>query len=115
MVDHSADDEEHAFWDELILNDDGTVDMDAVYAELHDYRVVAQNASRVYYDITCGLISKPNTLATAVISQANECAENITREEVFRVILAIDAGDMTMEDALAEYSDIMDEYENDSS
>ena len=105
----SIPDEERAFWDELILNDDGTVDIDAVYNELTDYRKMMYHASRVYYDITCGIISKPNTHSADVISQANECAENITREEFFRVILAIDTGDMTIEEALKEYSDVMDE------
>ena len=101
----SGDDELHAFWDELILNDDGTPDMEAIYDELADYYRLMHHAGRVYYDITCGLISKTNTHSSDVISQANECAENIKREEVLGVLEDIRDGEMTLEEAIEEYSD----------
>lgn len=97
--------EERDFWDEIILNDDGTVDLDAVYAELSDFRQLMHHASRVYYDITCGIISKPNTHSADVISQATECAEKITRDEVLDVLARIKAGDMTLNEAIEEYED----------
>lgn len=100
-----ADDELHAFWDELILNDDGTPDMEAVYAELFDYYQLMRHAARVYWDITCGRISKTNTHSADVISQANECAENIKREEVLGVLEDLRDGEMTLEEAIEEYTD----------
>jgi hypothetical protein len=95
--------EERQFWDEIILNDDGSVDIEAVYAELSDFRQLMHHASRVYYDITCGIISKPNTDSSDVISQANQCADDIKRDEILDVLEQIKSGDMTLDEALEEY------------
>lgn len=106
-------DEEREFWDELIFNDDGTVDLEAVYNELSDYRQLMHHASRVYYDITCGIISKPNTHSADVISQANECADRITREEIFHVLRDLETGAMTLDEALDEYTPDMEGSDDD--
>jgi len=43
-----------------------------VAAELHDYHVLLANVSKVYYHVTGGVISKPNTTSEAVIATADE-------------------------------------------
>lgn len=101
----SISDEEREFWDELIVNDDGTVDMDAVYNELHDYHLLAEHASRVYWELSCGRISKPNTHAADVISQVNECTESMKREDIAILLDQIKRGEMSLEEAIEEYDD----------
>lgn len=101
----SINDEEREFWDSLILNPDGTVNMDAVYDELSDYRQMMYHTSRVYYDITCGMISKPNTHSSDVLSQSSECNEKIIRDEIFYVLEQLKRKEMTLDEALEEYAD----------
>ena len=110
----SISSEEHEFWDEIILNDDGSVDLEAVYAELHDYRFLMGEAVRVYWDITCGQMSKPNYYAADIIAVADECVQKQIREEVVSVLLDIEDGTMTVEEALIEYTDVVQEDGNDS-
>lgn len=55
------------FWADLVETD-GQLDLDKVARELSDYRVLMDNASEVY-DALANL-SKPNTSAHAVISEA---------------------------------------------
>lgn len=98
-------DEEHAFWDEIILNDDGSVDLEAVYAELHDYKFLMDQATRVYWDITCGQMSKPNYYASSVIQVADECVEKQVRDEVLSVLIDIKNGVYTLEDMISEHSE----------
>ena len=105
----SISDEQKDFWDEIILDDDGNVDLEAVYNELADFYFVAQQAARVYYDITCGQLTRPNYHATDVLQVAEECADKLTQQEVLRVLIAIDSGDITMEEALAEHSAFLDD------
>ena len=48
------------FW-EPIVTLDGQLDLEQVKKELYDYRVVMREVSKVYYHITGGKFSKPNT------------------------------------------------------
>lgn len=64
------------FWADIIFPE-GQIDLAQVLAELHDYRVVLHEVSKVYCHVTGGLLSKPNTSAGAIIGAADEhyCAE----------------------------------------
>lgn len=63
------------FWKEIVENPDGTLNLDQIKRELHDYAKIMDEASKVYDDVTGSRISKPNASASAVIAAANECTE----------------------------------------
>jgi len=62
-------------WREVVENPDGSLNLDQVKRELHDYWQIMGEVSKVYDDVTGGQISKPNAHASAVISAANECTQ----------------------------------------
>lgn len=62
------------FWRDLVETD-GSLDLDKVKRELHDYARVLDNVPKVYCHITHGRISKANTPADAVISEADAALE----------------------------------------
>ncbi|MFG1857558.1 hypothetical protein ACGFJT_37390 [Actinomadura geliboluensis] len=49
------------FWKQIVERPDGTLDLDQVKRELHDYHQLLQKIPKVYDEITGGRISKPNT------------------------------------------------------
>jgi len=59
------------FWAPL-LEKDGAVDIEAVKRELFDYANLLDEVPRVYMHVSGGMISKPNTHASAVISVADD-------------------------------------------
>jgi hypothetical protein len=54
------------FWAPLVETN-GVLDLDRVARELSDYRVVMEELSRAYDELTGGALSKPNTAAAHVI------------------------------------------------
>ncbi|MEV8638913.1 hypothetical protein AB0395_45390 [Streptosporangium sp. NPDC051023] len=68
------------FWKEIVEHPDGTLDRDQLMRELADYRMVLREVGLVYDHITGGRISKPNTLATAVMAVADDRVEEIVAE-----------------------------------
>ncbi len=66
------------FWADLVLRSDGTLDVDQVKRELHDYRTLLHEVPLVYCHVTGNRISKPNTNASAVTSEADEYYERQT-------------------------------------
>ena len=56
------------FWRPLVAPQ-GVVDMTQVLKELYDYRTLMKSASLVYDAVTCGRISKVNTIPSAVIAE----------------------------------------------
>lgn len=61
------------FWKEII-EPNGVVNFEQVKRELFDYHTLLENVPKVYDHITRGRISKPNTLASAVIAIADDLA-----------------------------------------
>lgn len=59
------------FWKPILEDEKGWLNMDQLKRELHDYRCFMEEVSKVYDQITGGRISKPNTSAEAVISEAD--------------------------------------------
>ncbi|MBH8565922.1 hypothetical protein I8748_27775 [Nostoc sp. CENA67] len=60
------------FWQNILCDENGEIDLDSVKRELHDYYIVMQEATKVYHELTGGKISKPNTKAVHVIQLAYE-------------------------------------------
>lgn len=68
-------DEDAEFWD-LIVRPDGEWDIEQIKRELGDYRRFMHEVSIAYCELTHSRISKPNTLASAVVSQHDEVCAN---------------------------------------
>jgi hypothetical protein len=49
------------FWREIVVNPDGTLNLDALKRELHDYRALLENVPEVYAHVSGGKVSKANT------------------------------------------------------
>lgn len=60
------------FWKDIVENEDGTLNKDQIMRELSDYSMVMDNCERAYYEMTNGLISKPNTLFCEVENIFND-------------------------------------------
>lgn len=68
------------FWAPIVLNEDGTVNLEQVKRELGDYRFVMGEVARVYDHVTGGLLSKVNYYAEGVISAADEYRDLLIQE-----------------------------------
>ncbi len=70
-------------WDDFwapIVAPDGIVNIEMVKDELHDYHAMMQQVPLVYDHVTNGLISGPLTMASEVISAADEAYETWLRD-----------------------------------
>jgi hypothetical protein len=54
------------FWADIVCPS-GLWDYEQIKRELHDYRMLLREVPKVYYHVSGGRISKPNTVADAVI------------------------------------------------
>ncbi len=77
------------FWSDVILNRDGSVNLENVYAELLDYEKLMKNASQVYSYITCDRMSKTTYYARDVIQQSDRCVDDTVRREIYDVLINI--------------------------
>lgn len=71
--------EQGEFW-LPIIKPGGVWDYDAILTELADYRTLLAEVPLVYCHVTGGQISKPNTIASAVISEADAYYERWAKE-----------------------------------
>lgn len=69
------------FWREIVCNEDGSLNVDQVKRELHDYRTTLKNVPLVYDHVSGGMVSKPNTDAVHVIQFADEHYERMHADE----------------------------------
>jgi hypothetical protein len=69
-MDRAVDAVWEGFWWPLMCPD-GVLNAERVKAELYDYHVLMDNASKVYDHVTGGRISKTSTTAEAVIAEAD--------------------------------------------
>ena len=60
------------FWKPLCTKPDGTLDIDAIKRELHDFHTILGEVPKVYDHVTHGRISKANTLAFEVIAVSDD-------------------------------------------
>lgn len=54
-------------WAELVCNGDGSLNKEAIMNELSDFSMLIDNLSKIYYEMTGGTASKPNTDAEVII------------------------------------------------
>lgn len=83
------------WWRDIIIHRDGNVSLEHVLQELHDYRFLIDQASEVYYTITCGTLSKTCYYAKDVISVYERCSEDAAREIIAETLDRLDAGETT--------------------
>lgn len=62
----------NSFWKELVENDDGTFNKDALMRELSDYKFLLDQIPLIYDHVTGGLLSKVGYHADTVISASDE-------------------------------------------
>ena len=63
---------EWEFWKTIICNEDGTINIDHLKLELHDYSLMLGEVPKVYIEVTGGMLSKQTYYADTVISVFNE-------------------------------------------
>lgn len=67
-----ADEYAKSYWPPILVDPDGEFDIAQAKAELVDYANLMREVSKVYMDVTGSMISKPHTLADAVIQVHEE-------------------------------------------
>jgi hypothetical protein len=70
------------FWKEIVCKPDGTLNVEQVKKELHDYKIVMDCASKAFDAVTGGRVSKPNTDPGWVEQFAEEHYRSIFEEEL---------------------------------
>jgi hypothetical protein len=68
------------FWRDIILNDDGTVNLEAVKNELADFKFIIDQVPEVYSAVTGGVLSKPMYKASVVIDTFYENYGNLAEQ-----------------------------------
>lgn len=68
------------FWREIVENPDGTLNLDQIMRELHDYSVVMREVSLAYDAVTGGRLSKPNTAYGHVVDAVDERIQAVADE-----------------------------------
>lgn len=112
MEDVELEQNYNEFWKEIVENEDGTLNKEQVKKELYDYSMVMDNCTRAFMEMTCGLISKPNTMFFEVLSifQDKYYDAYITKDDVKEMIEKID--DLQeLKDELRDYFGLKQEEE----
>ena len=60
------------FWQEIVCNEDGSINMDQLKEELCAFHFMISEVPKVYIEVTGGLLSKPNYYAESVLSVFRE-------------------------------------------
>lgn len=68
------------FWASIVTNEDGSLNVEQIKKELHDYHNIMEEVSKVYDHITGGMISKINTKHECVILEADQHYDKIYQE-----------------------------------
>ncbi len=63
---------EWEYWQSIICNADGTINVDQLKLELCDYSLMLGEVPEVYVAVTGGMLSKPHYYAKSVIEMFNE-------------------------------------------
>jgi len=76
------------FWDDIILNKDGTVNIEQVYKELSDFSTAVEHCEEVYDYMSWWRISKCMTYPKEVINifEDRYVEKNITRDDMILFI-----------------------------
>lgn len=72
-------------WKGICTNPDGSLNLDQIMRELHDYAFMLKEVPKVYCEVTGGLLSKPNYYADSVISAfEDEVQRRIEQHEEYK-------------------------------
>lgn len=83
-----------SFWKNIILDENGSINIDQLKRELADFSMVMDNVSKVYCELTSNRMSKAHYLANDVISCVNSVQEEYQEEwfkdetEEIRILIA---------------------------
>ena len=69
------------FWKDIVIKN-GKLDLDQIKCELYDFHEMMREVSKVYDVITGGMISKPNTMADAVIGVYEDRLRDLIKEAI---------------------------------
>lgn len=75
-ADEEVEKEYEEFWKDIV-EDDGVLNKEQIKKELYDFSMVMVNCSKAYVEMTRGIISKPNTYFSEVLSIFQEKFWNI--------------------------------------
>ena len=67
---------------EFVENPDGTLNRDAVMRELYDYSIVAEQATKVYWNVTNGRVGNVFTKPEVIIAIAEDCIAELIENEI---------------------------------
>lgn len=73
------------FWEEILVKEDGSIDLEQLKKELSDFYVLIHYIPEIYCEITGGMVSKHMTAPSAVLSCYRNQLEDqyeYAREEV---------------------------------
>jgi len=85
------------YWADIIMNKDGTVNLEQVKKELHDYTFMLNEVPKVYCEVSGGLLSYPNYYASSVIESFENHIEKLFEERYKEMVNEIyDAEDTTL-------------------
>lgn len=99
--DHGEEDLWEGFWAGILQRADGSIDIDQLKRELHDFSLLIKSVSIVYSAVTGGVVSKPLTDPYAVIRQFEEYVRLIVDDELE------DAMDAPVQDVLELRADVL--------
>ena len=68
-------------WADIVLNEDGSINLEQVKKELSDYSFLLDQVPRVYAHVTNNKISKPNTHAYEVMVLADDEVTELFEQE----------------------------------
>lgn len=83
----------HTFWRDIILDEDGEIDVDQLKRELSDFHYMIDNTTRVFSEVSGHRISKPNTHADAVIGEYNNQLQEhyqFAKDDILELIEGVD-------------------------
>lgn len=70
------------FWQPIVMPNGKDLDLRQIKGELYDFSMLLNSVPKVYYAVTEGRITKPNTEPSAVIREFEEFVERQCREAI---------------------------------
>jgi len=97
------------FWKEIVVDDDGNINLDQVKRELSDFKMLMSSTSEIIGEITNGLLSYPNYPARTVLNlfEENYISKQTAGEDMIKLVL--NSGDLKeIINEMKEYFNISD-------
>lgn len=90
------------FWKDIVLTEDGKLNVEQVEKELSDFRFIMEQVPLVYSHITNGNLSKVNYFASAVIGEADRVQQQEIEEAVKEAVELKDAEISTLKEQMRD-------------